>query len=52
MGMKNKIEKIIEKVLEDYSRAIIGLAHYDKRVKQKDCDCCFCKEQEEQSLDK
>lgn len=42
--MKNKkpIEKVVKKIVNDYSRVLIGLAHYDEGKKVKGCDCCYC----------
>ena len=41
-----KIKDAVDKVLSDYRRAIIGLAHYDLQEKQKGCDCCYCNPEE------
>ena len=47
MPTKKKIEKLVGRVMKTHRRALLGLAHYDKGVKVKGCDCCFCGEVEQ-----
>lgn len=41
-----KTMRIVKKVIKDNRRALVGFAHFDKGIKIKGCDCCYCNPEE------
>ena len=46
-GKQYDIKKAVKRIISTYGRALTGLAHSDKGIKQPGCDCCFCQPEEE-----